>query len=243
MQRNRARIIKQINFYSDESCHIQFDDNPVMTLATVYCSKVRVKMINNAIRTIKANYGINSHTELKWNKVSKCNLAMYKEIIDYIVSNTIIKIRVVVAKHKQQIISNEDIYGSYDSWYSKMYYNLLKFPLGILKIYSDCKIINLFIDKKDSHSFERNQKLVKFLKHNTNKEINSFVSDSKEHELIQIADIIAGAASYAYRDEQKSDAKRFLAEYIQRCFKIDFKKSSKVKQTRANVFIWNGRDF
>lgn len=236
--------VRQINFYSDESCHLQFDDNSVMTLAAVYCSKGRVKNISSSIRSLKHKYGINPYTELKWKKVSPCNLSMYKEIVDYIAGNTVIKIRVIIAKHKKEIISNEGVFGSYDSWYSKMYYTLLKYPLEMIPFYKDYDVVNLFIDKKDTLSKERNNNLAKYLAYTTpQKFIRTFVSDSKEHELIQIADIIAGAASYSYRDKQVSEAKRILAEYIQKKLRIDFMNTSKLRDYRANVFIWNGRDF
>ena len=241
---DKDKIIRQINFYSDESCHLQFDGNPVMTLAAVYCSKGRVKNISFSIRSIKHKFGVNPYTELKWNKVSPCNLTMYKEIVDYIAENTFIKIRLIIAKHKKDIISNEGVFGSYDSWYSKMYYNLLKYPLQMITFYKDYDVVNLFIDKKDTLSKQRNSNLAKYLSFTTpQKNIKTFVSDSKEHELIQIADLIAGAASFSYRSVQQSDAKRVLSEYIQKRLNIDFKNTSKIKEYRANVFIWNGRDF
>lgn len=237
------RILNQINFYCDESCHIQNDGNPVMSLATVYCSKVRVKTFNEAINSIKEKHKINKFSEIKWNKVSNCNLDFYKDLITYVGDNNLLKVRIIIAKHKDQIKDN-DAAGSYDEWYSKMYYYLFKFPIKYIESYGSTYKYNFYIDKKDSHSVINNKELSKYLWFSfNNKEFVSHTCDSKEHILIQMADIIAGAAAYYYRDEKKSAAKIELMNYIQEKLDIDFSKSSPLKQKNSNLFIWNGRDF
>ena len=234
--------VQQINFYCDESSHIKNDGCDVMTLAAVYCSKSRLNNIKKELRLIKEKHGIKPFIEVKWNKISDCNLGMYKEIIDYIGENTLIKIRIIIAKHKNSIENDSILYGSYDSWYSKMYYTLIKHPLEYITNYSDCQHIKFFIDKKDSNSYESNKKLEKYLNYSCPQELMMNVADSKEHVLIQVADILAGAAAFEYRDNTSSNAKKEICEYIQKKLKIDFKHSSRYKSWRANVFIWNGRD-
>ena len=87
-------------FYCDESCHIQTDCVEYMSLVSAFCSKSRIKNINKDIRRIKEKYGISPNQELKWTKISKTNLEMYKEIIRYVSEKTYIRIRGVLAKKR-----------------------------------------------------------------------------------------------------------------------------------------------
>ncbi len=237
-----ASIMNQINFYCDESCHIQNDGNPVMTIATLYCSKKRVKVYNASIKKIKEKHSFNRNSEMKWSKVSPCNIDFYREIIDYVADNYYIKIRIIVCKRKDEIISNSEK-GTYDDWYSKMYYTLLKFPIEYIDEFDLTNSYNLYIDRKDSRSVGRCNELARHLKVLFGKEINSHACDSKEHELIQVADIFAGASSYAYREKKDSHAKIELMNYIREKFNIDYFHSSKIKDKRSNLFVWNGRDY
>lgn len=60
-----------LNIYCDESCHLRLTDNnqEVMAIGGITCNKDNVKEINEKIRILKRDYGINK-AEIKWTKIS-----------------------------------------------------------------------------------------------------------------------------------------------------------------------------
>ncbi len=233
--------LKKMLFYCDESCHLKNDNSNYMVLAAVYCTKNRVRYIVDEIRKIKTKYNINANTELKWNKVSPVTLDMYKEIFAFIKNYKKLKIRVIVA--------NKAIVNDIDEWYYKMYYSLLVFPIQSILLNFSLNEIVLYTDIKDSHSYSNMDNVKNFLQSHFNSQssaiIRSVICDSQEVSLIQIADLIAGAASYINRNLKTSSAKLELAKYIQKTFNISFTKTTKTSYgtiSNYNVFIWDPKD-
>ena len=204
-------------FYCDESCHIQFDHVEYMSLVTVFCSKSRTKNINRDIRKIKEKYRIDTNQELKWTKISNSNLQLYKEIINYISEKTYIRVRAVLAK-KRSVDEFKLRNKTYDQWYHSIYYYLLKHPLDLIteaKVeFDDCF---LFIDKKDIYTNENINILANYLNRHF-AYIHNFIPkavESHEHQLVQVADIIAGALTYRKRFPQSNTPKNELCNFIE----------------------------
>lgn len=207
-------------FYCDESCHIQTDGVEYMSLVSVFCSKSRVKNINRDIRRIKEKYGISPSQELKWTKISKTNLEMYKEIISYVSDKSYIRIRGVLAKKRtsEQLLARNK---TYDQWYHSIYYYLLKHPLELISDFNvDFNKCFLFIDKKDIYTTENICLLAEYLKRHLNYRYDflPIAVDSKEHQLVQVADIIAGALTYRKRFVDKISPKNEMCDFIEQSF-------------------------
>lgn len=204
-------------FYCDESCHIQFDHVEYMSLVTVFCSKSRDKNINRDIRKIKEKYRIDANQELKWTKISNSNLQLYKEIINYISEKTYIRVRAVLAK-KRSVDELKLRNKTYDQWYHSIYYYLLKHPLDLIteaKVeFVDCF---LFIDKKDIYTNENINILANYLNRHFAYSHNFIPKavESHEHQLVQVADIIAGALTYRKRFPQSNTPKNELCNFIE----------------------------
>ena len=225
-------------FYCDESCHIQTDGVEYMSLVSAFCSKSRIKNINKDIRRIKEKYGISPNQELKWTKISKTNLEMYKEIIRYVSEKTYIRIRGVLAKKRtpEQLLARNK---TYDQWYHSIYYYLLKHPLELI---SDSNVefdkCFLFIDKKDIYTTENIVLLAEFLKRHLcyRYDFLPIAVDSKEHQLVQVADIVAGALTYRKRFVDKISPKNEMCDFIEQSFG-SLKNTSPYKNIDFNLLV------
>lgn len=235
--------MKRIALFSDESCYIQNDGNDVMTLATIYSTKTSVRTINKAIRKIKMSYNIDPDTEIKWTKISNTNLSMYKDIVKFVhltTKSNKTRIRTLVAKNKSKLHTID--HGiTYDQWYHAMYYYLFRKIITDLKTYTE---FDVYIDKKDTYSQKNIVRLADYLTSFAlwEKRVNANISNSKEHQLIQVADIFAGAASYKHRGLKTSSAKLEIINYIEDLFEIDFHKTTKLAEVSFSNFVWRGRN-
>lgn len=233
----------QINFYCDESCYVQGDKNGTMVLASVFCDKKRVETIKNKLKEIKQKYGFPIDFELKWTKVGYLTINMYKEIVNYIANlePRFLKVRIIVANDKSNLDFKKYNYLNYHDWFYRMYYYLLVNPISIIaEEYSPFYNYKLFIDKKDTHTGENIGHLCDIIERSIifAGNINYGVYDSKEVQLIQLADLFAGATSYKNRKLTSSKYKMELVEYIEKQFKTKLDSSSRKNNLNFNVFVW-----
>ena len=210
-----------------------------MAIASVWCRKDRKKEITRLIEDIKVNNGISKKTELKWGKVSPATLNMYKEIFKAIKDYKILRLRVLVT-NKSKIKKDARF-----RWYDTMYYKLIEFPITQTLSNFDIKKVEVYSDIMNSHSEEQMKKVSDFLNKHFKRqklEFQSKVCESKDVTLIQIADLLAGASTYANRKLTTSKAKIELVSFIENTFKINFKRTTKTKYGEIsdyNVFLYD----
>ncbi len=234
----KRKNLGTLSFFCDESCYQLNDKKSHMAIAAVWCRKDRKKEINNCIYTIKEKYKITKNTELKWGKVSNATLEMYKEIFTEIKKNKYIRITIEIT-NKEKIKKDAK-----SRWYDTMYYNLIEFPIHQVVSNYNIENVEIFSDVMDTHSIERMEKISTFLRKHFKNKINykSKVCESKDVQLIQVADLLAGAATYANRQLETSNAKKQLIEHIQNIFGINLKKTTKIKYGKIssyNVFLYD----
>lgn len=241
-----------INIYCDESCHLQNDKEPIMALGAVYCPASKKGDIFLRLDEIKRKYNLipkhiknpkeNRATyEIKWNKVSKSQLAFFKEVIDYFFDDDDICFRVLVVSDKGKL-DYERFGHTHDTFYYKMYFSMLKVILN--PEYGH----NIYIDIKDSRSKEKVGKLEEVLRNDRydfSKEIIKKVQQVRSHEveLVQLADLLTGAVSYVNRGLHSSTAKNALVEHIRYRSRYSLVKSTLIKEKKFNVFIWEPKYF
>lgn len=250
---NKSSTFQTINLYCDESCPIQNDGNDFLALAAVYCPKRHIDSIKRNIKNIKKKYGLKEIDELKWSKITINNVEMYKEIIDFIENDDRIRIRTILASNKKQNIK------PYEIWYQSMYYYLFS---QLIEWYSKKRHFTennntwknfynkyiMLIDRKDTHSNSDYAKTALYLEQkfkDKNITIKSYAVDSKEHQLIQIADIFAGAITYENRKVYTNTAKTAIVKKIKRSFATDLKDSTTLfsDSEKFNHFNWTARNF
>ncbi len=226
------------NIYCDESCHIQHDGNDIMVIGGVFCPKNNVKRVNKEIRKIKEKHGI-IKSEIKWHKVSNNKFDFYCELIDYFFSNDELRFRCVIAPEKKRL--NLKCFSlSYDDWYYRIYYLLLKEIVGVDAEYY------IYMDIKDTNGGSK----IKKLKIVLNNMLYAFYNDvvkniqlvrSDEIEIIQLSDVLIGAVSYVNRNLNNNDnAKSKIIDLIMEKTGQSLKYTTmpKVFHNKFDIFRW-----
>lgn len=233
-----------INIYCDESCHLKITKNNeneqiYMAIGGIACNETNVTETNRKIRSLKKQYKINK-AEMKWTKVSKSKLEFYKKIIDLFFAEENLKFRVIL-KNKKEIYY--DIY-THEEIYYIMYFYLLREFISISEKNS------IYIDKKDTNGGTRVKKLREILCHQKMDFSHNLIDKiqivtSSDCELMQMADILIGAVTYAnrltYLDKSKkiSEAKSELVNYLKIKSGLTLLNTVPISNNKFNIFVWN----
>ena len=226
------------NIYCDESCHLQHDGNDIMVIGGVFCLKHKVGRINKDIRKLKEKYDI-KNAEIKWHKVSNNKVDFYTELIEYFFSNEDLRFRCIIAPEKKGL--NLEKYSlTYDDWYYRIYYLLLKEIVSIDDEYY------IYMDIKDTNGGIKINKLKKVLNNLLYAFYNDVVKNiqlvrSDEIEVIQLSDILIGAVSYVnrnlnVRDNAKSKIINIIMEKTSQSLK--YTTTPKVFHNKFDIFRW-----
>lgn len=228
--------------YSDESCHLEYDNSPVMVLGAMYCEADKKEKIFNDIREIKKKHGLSSFFEVKWTKVSESKIEFYLDLFDYFWNNEDLYYRGLVATGKDKLDNNKYNAGDYDLWYYKMYFLMLD---PIVYPENEYKIL---VDIKDTRGGKRVKKLREVLCNNIydfRQEVITQICqiNSKESEILQLADLFNGALTFYHRglaeiDESNAGKKAFV-EALKEKKRLDVRTSRGEK--KFNLFIWTPR--
>lgn len=231
------------NIYCDESCHLENDHIPIMLLGAVWCPKAQARDIANHIRRLKSQH--NAKSELKWSKISSHGrLSFYEALTRYFFANNALNFRCLVVVGKEGVLNHNYFnQGSHDSFYYKMYYQLL---LNIIE--QEDGQFNVFLDIKDTRGSRRlailRDILQTKLRNRANKIIhNTQLVRSHESQLIQLSDFLTGAIAYENRhDIPKSNAGKVrIAELIRQSSRTDLCHSSPPWEKKFNLFIFKPR--
>lgn len=217
---------------------MEHDGEKAMVLGGVWCPADKKDEIFRRLREIKEEHGLNKRFEIKWNKVSKGQLAFYMDVINYFFDNGDLHFRVLVVPNKQEL-NHEAFDQSHDAFYYKMYFNLLKTLFE-----PDCAY-NIYIDIKDTRGQKKVDKLHEVLCNNHydfNRELIKKVQQvrSEEVELVALADLLIGAMSYLHRGKTTSEAKLKLIERIKERSKYNLMASTLYRENKFNIFVWRG---
>ncbi len=232
------------NVYCDESCHLENDGINVMVLGSIWCPKTKLKEINSRIVEIKTKSHISKTNELKWTKVSPAGLEVYENIINYFFDDDDLHFRALIVPDKSKL--NHKMFNqTHDEWYYKMYFDMLKV------IFNPSDTYEVYIDIKDSHSFQKAQKLREVccnslydFSKRVIKQLQPIRSD--EVQIMQIVDLLIGAIAYENRifpdDFVKSPAKQALIDLIKRRSRYSMRRTTLLREDKFNLFFWDARD-
>ena len=229
----------EYNVYCDESCHLVSNDSKYMLIGAIYCSKYKVKKVNEYIEHLKENYNLSDKIELKWNKIDKKTEKLYLDIINYFFNNDDLKFRVIVVDKTQ--LDHEKYNQTENDFYHKAYYDMLKYIITPGNSY------NIYPDIKDTNSYYYYQIMLNYLRikmSDTNKKTIKKVQPIRSYEapILQINDILIGALSYYYRKLSGNSVKLNIINEIKKLYQNDFDISSYYSNTKFNIFIWRSRD-
>lgn len=225
------------NIYCDESCHLENDHQPIMVLGAVWCLLEKSREISVRLREIKRKHNLPDKFEVKWTKVSPAKQDFYMEVLDYFLDDDDLHFRALVVPDKTKL-SHELYKQTHDTFYYKMFFNLLKViiePRGCYRIYFDIK---------DTNSAERLAKLHEILC-NSAYDFDARVIErlqtvrSHEVELIQLVDLLTGIISYVNRKLDSNKAKTSLIQRLQQRSGYTLQKTTLFKEDKVNIFIWS----
>lgn len=226
------------NIYCDESCHLENDHKKIMVLGAIKCDKAYKKIIFNDIKHIKEKYNMNKLCEVKWTKVSPDKIQMYRELVEYFFNNEHLFFRAVVVDKTK--LNHELYHQTHDEFYYKVYYQLLS------RIIVPNKENYIYLDIKDTKGAKKVRKLREILSNNIydfNMESIKNVQNinSKESEILQLADILIGAVSYLNRNENEKDnfsnSKMSLIKLIIEKTGYNLKQTTFLSEEKFNLFF------
>lgn len=217
---------------------MEHDGEKAMVIGGVWCPRDKKDDIFRRLREIKEEHGLSRRLEIKWNKVSKGQLAFYMDVVNYFFDNCDLHFRALVVPNKQEL-NHEAHNQTHDTFYYKMYFNMLKALFE-----PDCGY-NIYIDIKDTRGQRKVENLHERLCNNHydfNRDLIQKVQQvrSEEVELVALADLLIGAISYLHRDKTTSDAKLRLIERIKERSGYNLKSSTLYRENKFNIFVWQG---
>lgn len=227
------------NIYCDESCHLENDQHKVMVLGALWCPATHARESAVTLRKLKANYGLAPTFEMKWSKVSPSQVLYYVDVLDYFLANNNMHFRALIVPDKS-VLNHEAFQQDHDTWYYKMYYQLLK-PL--LKPENKYRI---YLDIKDTRSSQKCRKLHEVLC-NSIYDFTCSVVDrvqpvrSDQVEQIQLADLLTGMVSYFNREVGGSQAKLLLVERLQQGSRRSLRFTTSLGEEKVNIFRWQAQ--
>lgn len=225
-----------IHIYCDESCHLQNDREKSMVLGAVWCPATHRAYLSRKIKEVTRRFGIPPSTEIKWTKVSPGQIDFYLALVDLFFDEPLMRFRAVVVPDKS-ILDHGRHKQTHDEFYYKMWYFLLT------QLIDDSHQFRVFLDIKDTRGARKVNKLHEVLC-NTHYDFDrSRITDielvrSHDVVLLQIADLLSGALSYAHRGKNGSAAKRSIVERIRLRSSHNLLRSTVPKAEKFNVLVW-----
>jgi hypothetical protein len=227
------------NIYCDESCHLENDHQKAMVLGAVWCPVESIRRIADNIKRIKRENGLAPWFEIKWTKVSQAKLALYCELFNYFFSEPDLHFRALVVPDKS-ILRHDDFHQDHDTWYYKMYFDMLK-----VIIRPDAEY-QIFLDIKDTNSSSKVRELHEVLCNNMydfDRNIIKSIQTVRSHEVqqIQLADLLIGAVGYANRGLASSAAKLQLVDLLKTQSHYSLLRSTLLAESKFNLFRWESK--
>ncbi|MGB8344738.1 MAG: DUF3800 domain-containing protein [Ktedonobacteraceae bacterium] len=227
------------NVYCDESCHLENDHQTVMILGAIWCPIEKTQEIAERIREIKARHGLSSSFEVKWVKVSPARQLFYLDLIDYFFDDDDLHFRALIIPDKSKL-RHRDFQQDHDTWYYKMYFEMLK------SLFTPGNEYRVYLDIKDSRSASKISNLHEVLCNNVydfERKIVSRIQTVRSHEVeqIQLVDLLIGAVGYANRNLHTNPAKLALVSRIQHRSHYSLLKTTLLREDKVNLFRWEAR--
>jgi hypothetical protein len=222
--------------YCDESCYLENDHAGVMVLGAVWCPREKVREINLRLREIKLQQGLPPNFEIKWTKVSPAGQQLYQRIMDYFFDDDHLHFRALIVPDKSRL-RHAYFEQTHDEWYYKMYFDMLKV------LFSPSAHYRIYVDIKDTRGGRKIAKLHEVLSNNLydfSRQIIEHIQivRSDEVEIMQLADLLIGAVSYANRGLDTSPAKQVLVERMRSRSGYSLTKSTLYREDKTNLFRW-----
>lgn len=219
---------------------MEHDKQPVMVLGAIWCPLEKTQGIAKRLREIKMRFGLAPTFELKWAKVSPAKKEFYLEVLDYFFDDDDLHFRALIVSDKAKLQHGE-FSQDHDTWYYKMYFDMLKVLLGPEGAY------RIYLDVKDTRSAAKIAKLHDVLCNNMydfDRKIIERMQSVRSHEveLLQLADLLIGAVSYANRKLETNAAKLALVHRMRERSRYSLTRTTLLRERKVNLFRWEASE-
>jgi hypothetical protein len=218
--------------FCDESNHLLYDSSDLMVNGAILVPANKVQKYNKYIKYLRHKY--NYHYELKWTKLFSKNFDFYRELIDFFFKSTMqFKATLVINKSK---LNHKKYNSTHDDFYYKIYY----FTLRHFIEKRGFSTFRIYLDYKDSRGGEKIKKLKFFLERKgIANNIEIFIINSKESQILQLCDLLIGAIGYYNRKDIKKESqiKNQIVTYLQ-MYGINLFATKKDMQ-KFNIHRWD----
>ena len=226
--------------YGDESCHLENDGINSMALGCTWCNKEDKDVIARELRDLKEKHGLSPHGfELKWTSVSPSKIDYFTDVANYFFTNKQLNYRAIVVPDKS-ILSHHQFDQTHSEWLYKMWYECVKHVITNTSIY------NIYIDISEHNSYLRSLKLKEILecKFRENQLSNGCIGnvqnvDSKQVEILQLADFLTGALGYGQRGLTSSTAKLRIVNLLRDYLQMRDWRTTRCTDTKFSILVWN----
>lgn len=229
------------NVYCDESCHLENDGQKAMVLGAVWCPLDKTREIAVRLREIKQKHGLPPQFEVKWTKVSPAKAELYLDLVDYFFDDDDLRFRALIVPDKSLLRHGAYPGQDHDTWYYKMYFDMLKVILSPNARY------RIYLDIKDTCGAQKAARLHEMLCNNIydfSREVIERLQLVHSHEIeqLQLADLLIGALSYVNRDLQGNAGKQALVERIRERSRYSLTRSTLLREEKFNLFSWQAAE-
>jgi hypothetical protein len=234
-------MTKTYNIYCDESCHLEHDHIPVMTLGAVWCEAEASRELAVRVRRIKKVHGLPPDFDIKWTKVSPAKAGFYRDLVDFFFDDPRLHFRGVVVPDKEKL-DHEAFGQDHDTWYYKMWFVLLK------QVFDRQARYRIYLDIKDTRSQQKVLKLHDVLCNNLydfDKSIIERVQQVRSHEveLLQLTDLLTGAITYLNRGLATGKAKTAIVDRMRERSGLSLSHTTLPREEKVNLLVWNAQEW
>jgi hypothetical protein len=229
------------NVYCDESCHLENDQQKAMVLGAVWCPLDKTREIAVRLREIKQKHGLPSHFEVKWTKVSPGKKQLYLDLIDYFFDDDDLHFRALIVPDKSLLRHDFFPGQDHDTWYYKMYFDMLKV------IFRPDARYRIYLDIKNTRGAQKVAKLHEVLcndRYDFSRKVIEWLQlvHSDEIEQLQLADMLIGAIAYLNRGLKGNAGKEALIERMQHRSGYNLTRSTLLREEKMNIFRWHAAE-
>lgn len=233
--------METFNVYCDESCHLEHDGQRAMVLGAVWCPAELARELSSQFRRIKQDWGLSRELEVKWTKVSGSKVEFYLAWIRRFFEISGLHFRALVVPDKSKLDHASFPGQDHNEWYYKMYFDMLKVIL------SPKARFRIYLDLKDTRGGAKVRKLHEVLcnsQYDFDRKIIERVQQIRSHEadLLQLADLLIGAVSYANRDLGGNSGKNAIVAEVRRATGYSLRESTLLREEKFNLLQWRARE-
>jgi len=212
-----------------------------MVLGAVWCPLDKRREIAVRLREFKQKHLMPASFEVKWTKVSPAKKNLYLDLIDYFFDDDDLCFRALIVPDKSKLQHAAFPDQDHDTWYYKMYFDMLKV---ILRPDSHYRI---YMDIKDTRGAEKVAKLREVLCNNMydfSRQVIERLQLVRSHEIeqLQLADLLIGAIGYLNRGLESNAGKMAVIRRMQKRSGYTLTKSTLLREEKINLFQWHAAE-